>query len=559
MRHAIIAGLLAVWPLAGLAEDAALVLGTERYEQLGRVPRADEVVDAAEALQGLGFAVQALENGRAGAVGDALGAFAADAEGAERLVVALAGRFVHDGGRSWYLTAEAAPPGLFDLGDSAVSVDSLLRVLGTRPGRAVLLLGVEDDPDTPVSGPFLRAGPGDPEIPQGVTVLRAEPRAIARFLQDDLAVPGADLGALIAANPDISASGFVPVALAFLPEDLPEPAPVVVATPNEDDLTREARAWDSAVEADTAEAYRAYLNAYPAGRFATEAEEMIAEILAEPNRAARLAEEALELSRADQREIQEDLTVLGYNTRGVDGIFGPGTRGAITNWQQQNGYPQTAYLSRDQINRLHAQAERRRAEQAAEAARAEAEAARLDRVFWDETGAKGDEAGYRAYLDRYPGGIHASIAADRLAEIDAARAAAAAEEERADWAQAQDRDTVAAYQAFLNAWPDGQFAERATERIGELQGPRASQTQVEAARAAERTLGLTGIRAQLLELRLADAGFDPGRADGVLDDDFRAALGDWQAANGVPPTGFVDQLTLVTLMAGALGVEVDIR
>ena len=93
-------------------------LGPNAYEQLGRVPRADEVVDAAEALQGLGFAVQALENGRAGAVGDALGAFAADAEGAERLVVALAGRFVHDGGRSWYLTAEAAPPGLFDLGDS---------------------------------------------------------------------------------------------------------------------------------------------------------------------------------------------------------------------------------------------------------------------------------------------------------------------------------------------------------------------------------------------------------------------------------------------------------
>ena len=47
--------------------------------------------------------------------------------------------------------------------------------------------------------------------------------------------------------------------------------------------------------------------------------------------------------------------MLNYNTRGVDGIFGPGSRGAITNWQQSNGYPQTSYLTVDQIDLMEAQ------------------------------------------------------------------------------------------------------------------------------------------------------------------------------------------------------------
>lgn len=559
MRRLLMTFAILAVPLAAAAEDAALILGTERYERLGRVARADDVTGAEAGLSALGFEVQALRNGRAGAVAEAVGAFAGSAGEAERLVVVLAGRFVTDGRRSWYLTADAQVPGLFDLGETALSVDSLLAVLGTRPGRAVLLLA-EDEADTDVAGPWLSPGIGPLPIPQGVTVIRGAPREIGRFATRDLVAPGADLAVLIAADPGVRAEGFVPASLALMPREAPEAVPEVVVTgPTDAELTREAEAWDRAVALDTAEGYRAYLNAWPEGRFAAEADALIAEILSEPNRDARLVEEALELSRDDRRAIQEDLTVLGYNTRGVDGIFGPGSRGAITNWQQQNGYPQTSYLTRDQINRLDAQAERRRSELAAEAARAAAEAARLDRDYWDETGANGDEAGYRAYLDRYPEGIYAEIATERLAGIEADRAAAAAAEELADWERARERDNLGAYRSFLNAWPDGEYAARAEARIAELQGPRASAGQVSAAQAAEQALGLTGIRAQLLELRLADAGFDPGRADGVLDDAFRAALRNWQATNGLPPTGYVDELTVVGLMAGALGVEIERR
>ena len=36
-------------------------------------------------------------------------------------------------------------------------------------------------------------------------------------------------------------------------------------------------------------------------------------------------EDALGLSRGERRNIQQDLTDLGFNTRGVDGLFGNGT------------------------------------------------------------------------------------------------------------------------------------------------------------------------------------------------------------------------------------------
>jgi len=37
------------------------------------------------------------------------------------------------------------------------------------------------------------------------------------------------------------------------------------------------------------------------------------------------------------RELQQDLTGLGYSTYGVDGIFGPNTRNAVMSFQQANG------------------------------------------------------------------------------------------------------------------------------------------------------------------------------------------------------------------------------
>ena len=83
MRHLALTsalGLAAAMGAPALAEDAALLLGNLRYEELGRVARASDVIEAADELRSLGFAVEALQNGRAGptrgndaGVGDVVG------------------------------------------------------------------------------------------------------------------------------------------------------------------------------------------------------------------------------------------------------------------------------------------------------------------------------------------------------------------------------------------------------------------------------------------------------------------------------------------------------
>lgn len=68
-------------------------------------------------------------------------------------------------------------------------------------------------------------------------------------------------------------------------------------------------------------------------------------------------EDALSLSRFERMQIQADLTNLGFNTRGVDGVFGAGTRGAIENWQRQaDGVNVTGRLNRAQVGMLRLEA-----------------------------------------------------------------------------------------------------------------------------------------------------------------------------------------------------------
>lgn len=550
MRRLLLTTTIAALPLGALAEDAALVFGNERYEQLGRISRAADVVEAAEALEGLGFVVFPLANARAGSGADRLAEFLEEAGDAERLVVVLSGRFVTDMQRSWFLYADAEEPGLFDMGASALSLESVMSVLAQRPGQAVLMLAEVGSASTEVADGFLRSGIGALDIPQGVTVLRTGPREAAAFLSDELSRPEGDLGALVRDNPLVEAEGFLPDSWVMMPGAV-EVEPVETPTgPSEAQLNAEAELWDRTTAADTVDGYRAYIRAYPDGRFVTVAEETIAAILAEPNRAARLAEEALNLSRTQRRQVQSDLTVLGYDTRGVDGIFGSGSRRAITNWQQSNGYPQSSYLTQEQINRMNAQAERRRAELEAQEAREQAEAERLDREYWAETGAKGDEPGYRAYLNRYPGGLFADVATQRLNAIEAERAQNAEIADRSAWGRAAATDTVASYQEYLAAWPDGVFAAQARERIEAMLAPQISEADIAAAQRQEEALRLSGVRAQLLELRLRELGFAPGAMDGVIDQNTRDAIAAYQETVGITPTGYVDQSTLVGLMAG---------
>lgn len=547
-------------PLPLLAQDAALILGMERYEQLDRVNRADDLLGAIDRFDALGFDVFSRANGRVAAAKDLAAAFQQGAADADRLVVALSGHFVTDGTRTWLLTAEATEPDLFTVVDAALSLDSLLNVLATRQGQAVLLLGTADADDLDMDESALSSGIGVLDIPQGVTVIRTTPQMAATVLSRELTEPEAVIGGRLMLNPSLFIDGYMPLDWALMPGEVivetPDPTPI---GPSEADLNAEAALWDRTTSADSVEAYRNYVARYPTGRFVDEAEQQIEAILAEPNRAARLTEEALGLNRTQRRTVQSQLTLLNYNTRGVDGIFGPGSRGAITNWQQTNGFPQTSYLSREQINLLDAQAARRQAEIEAEEARERARVEALDRSYWGETGGVGDEPGFRAYLARYPDGLFANIAKARLAEIEDRRRGAAEAADRAAWAIAQSEDGVAGYQEYLAANPDGVFADEARSRITALTAPQISDSQVAQSRAEEQNLRLSGVRAQLLELRLRDLGYNPGPLDGVIDGNTRNAIVAYQEAQGLTPTGYVDRATAVGLMTGSISITVPGR
>ena len=259
------------------------------------------------------------------------------------------------------------------------------------------------------------------------------------------------------------------------------------------------RAWNDAQEANTANSYRDFLSDNPRSPFASQARDRLAEIENDPIRMAELAESALNLTRNERRAIQRNLTLLDFNTLGVDGIFGPGSRGAIRNWQQDNGFAQTSYLTASQINRIDGQASRRAAEIEAEEELAREEALSLDRDYWEETGARGDQAGYRAYLERYPEGIFASEAQSKLQVETAPK-------------------------------PDDS-----------------------AARAQEEALNINPVLRRLIESRLAGLGYNPGIVDGRFDRNSRRAIAQYQSQRNLSSTGYIDQPTLARLLADTIG------
>lgn len=63
-------------------------------------------------------------------------------------------------------------------------------------------------------------------------------------------------------------------------------------------------------------------------------------------------EAALGLTRAQRSAVQAGLTRRGFDTNGVDGIFGRGTRNALSAWQRANDMSVTGYLTSAQVQRL---------------------------------------------------------------------------------------------------------------------------------------------------------------------------------------------------------------
>lgn len=361
------------------------------------------------------------------------------------------------------------------------------------------------------------------------------------------------------------------------------------ATQTATDRSVELTFWNSVENSGDIADYQAYLDRYPDGDFAPIARNRLAAAgrEAEPAPASGASsassEQALGLDRTRRMDIQRDLTTLGYDTRGIDGIFGAGTRGSIRNWQDSETLPATGYLNEEQIARLGEaadgvareretaarlspeEAERREARlwrrtdavgsaaayqayleeypdgrYAPEAKRALEDAeTRAEAVAWTEAKERSTTASYKNYLERYPEGPNALLAAREQGRLEAAGAAPG--DEAAAWSRAEEADNEAAYEAFRDAYPEGRFAEEAeTRRLALVSGNRESR---------EAALELTPQAWRSVEQRLAFLGFEPGAQDGDVTNETRVAIRKYRRSRGMDAHRYADDQFVSALVA----------
>jgi len=527
---------------AARASGIVLILANQTHDHLRAAPDAARLLPLGARFQAAGFATDQATDLSSAPMRAGLDALAARIarDRPERVVIVFAGYTLHnDSGGAWLMGTETRDPAPFSVDASGVRLETVLAIAGQIQGGAVVAIADLGFPQRP--GPGLQPGlPANVAVPQGVSLLRGPPAQLAAVL-DTLAQPGTNLRRAVAATRQVRLDGFDPPFLTFLPADH---APAQEA---------DRRAFAAAREQDSIEGWRDYLAAFPQGLFLAEARAALELLENTPDR----IEARLNLTRDERRAVQRHLALLGFDPRGIDGIFGPGSRTAIAGWQAREGLAQTGFLDRDQVFRLAAQAARRAAELEEEERRRQAELERRDRAWWRDTGAGQDESGLRAYLDRYPQGIFAAIARERLAEIEARREAerrAQAEaRDREAWGQARAADTPQAYRGYLEAYPGGLFADEARARIAAVLPPpepipQPLPTPVE----IEQALRMPRLTRVLVEQRLAVSGFSPGRVDGVFDRDTRRAIGAFQRGVGLPDTGYLNEATLDLLIPGGL-------
>ncbi|SFG85311.1 Putative peptidoglycan binding domain-containing protein [Palleronia marisminoris] len=522
-------GLTATGP--SLAAESALLIGNDRYDTLDGVDAARSIDDAGQSLSDAGVSVVAVENADRAAMLEAVRRYSDSADDADAQAIVLVGRFAAQGDEVFYLGTEAEGTGVLDGMTAGLPVSALAELLTQTPGRGLLVLGAA-------------GGLPDIDLPQGVTLVVTSPERAARLVEETLAEPGARLGA----GDGIEARGFSPESFTFLRTEAAATRPQ--AAPGASDA--EADYWRLTRSRDDATAYAAYLDRYPNGQFAAEAQARIAGEQATPEERAAAAEEALDLSREGRQGVQQDLSALGFDTRGVDGIFGSGTRGAIRGWQQDQGFPITGYLTAEQVSTLDRQGSQRR-----EAQRAE------DDALWAGMGQDRSSAELENYLERFPGGFHAAEARGALTELRNEQAAdgGVAERERQIWRATRAENSVEGYRRYITAFPDGEFVADARAAIARSEGqpqpqpqgqPQPPQQDVSADAQTEAALGLTPATRRAVEMRLSQLGFEPGAVDGEFDNGTRSALRRYQQNAGLPQTGYVNQITAVRLLADTL-------
>lgn len=521
-------------PLSGAhAEDYALILTNRSYDFAGSESEAIQFEPLAQAFRGAGFNVYGGEDWDVSRMTQEALRFrnALQAGSVDRVIIVLSGRVVTSASDTVLLGRSARDISDLDIGQNGVSVAVLNATLADYPGRALLVVAPAMRARITPGSRLRKGAPG--LIPaQGVALIVGDSGLVLPSLRNQILQAEFPLGQVAQSAPNgLSYSGFLPL-------DLP------LGGASDPADKGDSAYWSAARDIDLVASYRAYLNRFPNGLFADQARRQITSLENEPLRQAEADEQAMGLSRDTRRQVQRQLTLLGFDTAGIDGIFGRGSRAAVSRYQRARGFVETGFLSPSLVARLAGDAATREAEERAQQAQEEQQ----DRLYWQRSGASGRELDLRAYLDRYPNGVFADVARDSLRGFGGSdREIAAA------WGRAQRENSLASYRDFVNLYPGSPFTAEADARIQRFEAENAQMSnQAGQDQAEELVVASNPVSRMLIERGLAKTGFDPGTVDGFFDDHSRAAIRAFQTDEGMVPTGFVSQAMMLRLTVRAV-------
>ncbi len=621
---------------AAAADQIALVIGNENYEEAPDASGArDDAKHVASELSDAGYEVYDGYDLDAEDMRDlvirferALRVGAGAGGGLQGVAIYVSAHAVRADGRGYVAPVDLDAATLTGLTLDGAPLELLLDLAALATGRAVVSLDLSRQDGFTPSG-IAEPGFADLDDPEGVLVISAaqpglatpereadEVGVFAQSISEEMLKPGA---------PANSAALALAARMRGAAPDWPETwiagdtdADFAMAPASEDDLGElrarmELEAWRAAEDSGARRDYLQYLRFFPEGVFADVAEERIAEIDAAESGVAdaRRAEDALRLSVRERARVQARLTALGFDTGGVDGVFGPASRRALAGWQRDRGDTPTGYLTEEQFAALRSDADDRR------------RAADLDRRDWEQAEDENTAAAYEAYLREHPEGLRASEAKARLEDLDRdqdpSRSARDVEEAlvltRADRIAVQRALTDRGYDT---RGVDGAFGPASRNAIAQWQGDRgdagtgylteeqfaalaqASEEQqkaskkeenvwrraaerdrvedyrdylerypdgkyandaerrilekrsrsqnVKAAKEEERRQNFTETQRRSIEGRLAALGYDTGSQDGRFTKTTRKAIASFQRSRDLFDSGYMDQATVQELV-----------
>ena len=464
----IIVSLVALLGLSGFAsaQNLALVLSNGYYENGRNVAGVSQKhQQMVSVLESYGYEVVGGNDLNRLETRQQIGAFADKIAQADTVIAVLNGHVAHFGEVSWLLPADMNASSATGVAFRGTDISFVAQLLAQKPGESVLFVGESNLELAQI--PMVEEGLGPMTLPRGVMMISGAYDKVSDLLRRKFLRPNVRVIDVLRTDTGrLEIEGDIPASLELA-----------------------------------------------GARFAARTPEMV--------------EEALGLSRGERRNVQQDLTDLGFDTRGVDGLFGNGTRTAISSWQRRERLVRTGYLDADQVALLRRQGD---------AARVELRAG--DRSYWARTGANGSERGLQLYLQRYPNGEFANRARAELARMTA-------QTDEQAWASTVRTNTDAAYREYLRNFPNGIYKDIARSRIGS-----APEVVENDAKRVEDSLRLNSVSRLLIEQRVADLGYRTGPRDGNFDLASRQAFRGYQRDRNMPATGYVTADMIRRLLLG---------